>query len=166
MGDVGDEAALRFDVPAPFTAGELWVRTYVLVPSTYGGGTSAALAYLEEPTPPNQYIDATITGDSVSVYRSGTMPEVFVEVAASLTDAWHCFEWHIVLGAGGTLDLFIDGDLLVSSGPQNLSVDGAYDAVNIGQSEPFDTPPSDALYLDQVVISSTRPGCDPDVPAP
>ncbi len=125
--------------------------------SAFYGDSSVAFGYLIEPGVPRRFIDATISTSAAAVYSDETNlgSETFFAPAA-LADAWHCLEWRFLLVPMGRMVLRVDGELLVNSGNIDLTVNGGFDSVFIGQGLPPTGIPGDSFYFDQLVIARTR----------
>lgn len=162
-----DRANVIYTFPTPFRSGTLWVRGWVFVPSGYSLLSAAGAMHLFELTYPNHFLSARFSPQQASIYGANDVDEPlsiseFEDVV--LGDAWHCFEWKVVLGANGSSSLFIDSALVVESGMKNLTIQGeGFLDVHIGQTI-NDAAPNSPIYLDEVVIAQTRVNCALDSP--
>lgn len=158
----GQEAIVAHQLSQSFTTGELWVRGWVFIPSTYNAESLAGLVYLSESDAPEQYMDATLTSDSACIFREGSTTGSDIDECATIamTEQWRCFEWKVSLGVTGEMAMFIDSQLVTESGTHDMEVQGGgFPYVYLGQSDPVGSIPGAPIYIDDVVISKERAGC-------
>ncbi len=157
----GGSGALGYRMGAEYSSGDLWVRTYVRVPSTSNLDRGATFAVFGISMPPWDSASFQIEPDAVSTYVS-TTPR-YTEGTESLDrDRWHCVVGHIVVGdaPAGSIDVFVDGVAAVRSlGLDTLSIEG-WSVLEIGVSYTAPEQPPTEIWIDDVTLATTPLGCE------
>lgn len=160
-------AALQHELASPLGAGDdLWVRTYLYVPNDGDQFTFAgfSLFYLV-PRAGDQGVSLQIRRDGTYFNLAPVLeddPEADPFVAAMGTvprGRWTCVEVFLELGDHGRAELYFDG---VSRGAlsdvDTLAASG-YGSVVLGLERALGSQGPATIYLDDVAISTSRPGC-------
>lgn len=157
----GGSGALGYRMGAEYSSGDLWVRTYVRVPSTSNLDRGATFAVFGISMPPWDSASFQIEPDAVSTYVS-TTPR-YTEGTESLDrDRWHCVVGHLVVGdaPAGSIDVFVDGVAAVRSlGLDTLSIEG-WSVLEVGVSYTAPEQPPTEIWIDDVTLATTPLDCD------
>lgn len=142
------------------TSGELFVRTYVYLPS----GSPAehlVLAQLEEGGAPWDYAHVALRSGALRVGHRKGSTYVYRDGPPMPRDRWVCLELRVEVASAGTVQMFVDGASAASfSADTNLS--RPYSTFYIGISYRGSSQTGTAnVYMDEIVLSRSRIGCDP-----
>lgn len=149
------QAAAVYGFDSPITTGDLWVRAFVYVPSTFEL-TGFTLLYLAPGT----------NGEGVAVQVAPTALMMLFEApgqsepadSALPLDQWACIELHIVVADSGSAELYLEG---TSTGwwPTDTLPTNGIQGVLIGMENPLDGQGPAEVFIDEVAISRSRLGC-------
>ena len=163
--NAGSQRAAAFHLfTVPVTSGDIYLRVMVYVPSGWSfPGGSLSFAQVGMYGAPYHQLSLNLTGMGiVSLYVQAEGGNDAIYGVAVPRDTWFCVEGHAQISdAAGVVELFLDG---VSQGDRITSFDTlptvGYQRVVAGL--PFTDPAFSEirLYLDEIVVSSTRVGCD------
>jgi hypothetical protein len=157
----GGSGALGFRMGAPYSSGDLWVRTYVRVPSASNLDRGATFAAFGISMPPWDSASFQLEARAVSTYVS-TTPRYDEGTESLDRDRWHCVVGHVVVGdaPAGSIDVFVDGVAAVRSiGLDTLSIEG-WSVLEIGISYTAPEQPPTEIWIDDVTLATTPLGCE------
>lgn len=157
----GGSGALGYRLGTEYSSGDLWVRTYVRVPSTSNLDRGATFAAFGISMPPWDSASFQIEATAVSTYVSTASR--YDEGTESLDrDRWQCVIGHLVVGdaPAGSIDVFVDGVAAVRSiGLDTLSVEG-WSVLEIGVSYTAPEQPPTEIWIDDITVATTPLGCE------
>lgn len=141
-------------------SGELYARTYLYVP---GVGTPRWLAvlHLEESGDPWDYAELRMVDGELELAARSATDARSARAGAVPRDRWFCVELRVLVADGGEVELFVEGtsaaairatDTLHASPWQTFYTGISYRGpTQTGRIE---------IFYDEVVLSTTRIGCD------
>lgn len=145
----------RLGIFSGLTSGEVWLSVRMFVPAS---SSFPQLGVIEERDTEGDYLALGIFADDNLRFRDpivaaesiGTVPE----------DRWFCLEIRNQLTDGGAAEVFLDGARVISLTKANPVPVGGYDDLLIGAQFSSAGVPTTVLYLDDLVVSLTRAGCE------
>ncbi|UJR82587.1 hypothetical protein [Sandaracinus amylolyticus] len=145
----------------PIASGDLWLRAFVRVPAP-SPSVGVNLLALE-------HQGSDVFGIDVNVVRDGRV-EVFGVEAGTFdapdelrfpADEWVCVELHVGVSDGdGELELFLDGERVVSATGVDSYPAGDYDRVLVGVAWSDPSQGTFEALVDDVVLDVQPIGCD------
>jgi hypothetical protein len=143
---------------APIDSGELWVRGYFYVPSTFSLSSISFLYIYENADPYDGFSVNARTGGDVSVYVA---PDTFETSGALPFDRWFCLQARLVVAdTGGSLETWIDGVPAASvTGVDTLPANPLTAAI-IGLERAGASQPTAVAYADEVALGTSMLPCD------
>ena len=153
------------DIDPPITEGNIYLRTYVLIPGTMPPSDFVVLANLDDGSADKLSLDLT-SGGAVQMIRTGGL-RLQAEAGAIPTNQWRCLEFHYRIsdaGISGIGSLFVEGELA-----QQLPVaeatapSGGFSRLSVGiVSSGSGNPSQVEILMDELVVSTVgRIGCIP-----
>lgn len=147
------------------TEGEVFARAYFFLPSS-SPAEWLTLLHVEDGGEPWRFGQVKLI-DGVLSIREGAAPELTTaptQVAEPMPrDRWVCIELRIAVAEAGAVELFLEGRSIASfDGVDMRPMWGyrtLYAALYEEEVRPTGTP--SVIYMDEVVVDTTRIGCDP-----
>ncbi len=157
----GMAAFLTLDAFDDPTITDQWVRAYFLFPR--GAGTELTIMELAGAAPStgvSLHIDSYRVMSWYSSYDGGDVFEDPIPISIT-EDVWTCFELHVRQGGVGVgaIEVFVDGAQVGGWAGASTASTGVLPTVNLG-ARSFAPSGVRLVYLDDVVLSTVRPGCD------
>jgi hypothetical protein len=153
----GANAAIASSAGLP--ASDYFVRAWIYVPSGFDN-TPVTLSDVAQNGPTYHAVNLQLEQNGLSTYNS-LVGSVYHGVAGTVArDTWTCVEWEARFGSSGAVNVWLDDSALTAiSLPDDLSGSPAPSQLQLGiASEASGTAARD-LWLDDVVVNSSRIGC-------
>lgn len=145
----------------PETAsGELFARAYLYVPASASLGHFPVL-HLEEGGAPYDYAEVRLQDDEVRAVSKYGGVTTTLTGGAMPRDRWTCVELRVLIGSPGEVELYVDGTSVDAATGVTTALSGPYRVFYAGISNRATGQTGNAtLYMDEVVLSTSRVGCD------
>lgn len=155
-------AAVANGIPA-VSSGDLWLRGYFYLPSTFDL-RGVALIYAHEPSSPYDGVSAGFLEGGVPYAWVGSNPgtTTFAGSGPVPRDRWFCMQVHVVVSDGaGSIEVLMDGATVLSQTGLDTRPAGDYTGFVAGL-ERADTLQTTAamVYADEVAVGASELPCD------
>ena len=146
----------------PITSGDIYLRTMVYLPSGWSITGASSFAQVGILGAPYHQLSLNVTASGqVSLYFQAEGGSDTIHGAMLPRDTWFCVEGHAQISdTAGRVELFLDGasqgtitsfDTHPTAGYQRVVAGLPFTATDLTEVR---------LYLDEIVVSGTRVGCD------
>jgi hypothetical protein len=140
------------------TSGDIWLRYYYYVPSSTVVNRAFSTCVVEEIEPPFFGFALLILPARVDI---GVFSTMYEGTMAFPRDHWTCVELHVQIDPdAGHFEAYLDGALAVRSPATNTLPEMGYSSVDVGIHYTDATQGPVEAYVDDVVASITRLGCN------
>jgi hypothetical protein len=139
-------------------SGEIWARSFYYVPSSSVADPYFSTTVVAELEPPYFGFSLLVLPSRVAI---GVGDKRYQGTLAFPRDRWTCVELHVSVAAtGGMFEAYLDGALAARSPAIDTLPDQGYTTLDVGihYTDPKQGPVE--VYVDDVVASNTRPGCE------
>lgn len=139
--------------------GELWVRLFVHVPS--GSAVDGlGIVYLQGGTEDGVALQLR-TGGRLDVWV-GVEPSTVLPGSGATVPLgrWACVEMHVTAtDSDGAVSLYVDGAPAATHGGRDMLPDGGFRELMVGIENTSDAQEPATVFVDEVALSRSRPGC-------
>ena len=143
-------------------SGDLWLRYYYYLPSSVTINSSLSVSSMSEST-------GNFQGCSLAIYPGYATIENGFSLTSTQSaqpfprDQWVCLEQHVFIDStNGIVELYMNGSTqpVISTTTGNTVPSGGYGVVEVGINGVGTGQGQVDVYVDNVVISTSRYGCD------
>ena len=158
----GGHTAVRRTLATPLTSGEVYLRAFVFIPSSVTSMGSFSIAQAGYDGSPWYHVSlGTTSAGAAQLYLDSEAGGRSVNGRPIPRDVWVCLEAHVFLAdTGGFGEMWMNGTHEGRFSDFNTSPARGYERVAAGLPYTEPTRTTTDVYVDEVVLSRTRIGCD------
>jgi hypothetical protein len=160
------QAAMFRELDPPIAGGNLWIRAFVYVPRDSVDFTFAELSLLYLVPPSGDGLSLQLGADHNSFYLGSGLEDdpggqrVWALPGSGVPrDVWTCVEVHFDIDDLGSAALYLDGAARGTVDDVDTLSTGGYGRIVLGLERALGDQGPATIYLDDVAISTLRPGC-------
>lgn len=160
--DAGGSTAVRRLLDSPITSGDIYLRAWVYLPGSFTITGSFSLLQAGYDASPWYHL-------SIGISATG-LAEIFIDSEAGARsptgalvprDTWVCMEAHVAIAnTGGVAELWMNGTLEAQVTDFDTQPALGYERIVAGIPYTDAAQAATEVYLDEIVLSTTRVGCD------
>jgi hypothetical protein len=152
----GGRAAVRTPLTPAITAGDLWMRGYFFVPP----GPELVIATILIVYGEEDGIGAQVR-ETYGAWMGSTVGRIVSPSGTVVPrDRWMCFEVHLTIADAGTVDVFVDGEQVITQTPVVTTQTTGWHTLTTGLEFTEATQEPLTIYVDEVAVGTTRLPCD------